>query len=281
MDGFVPEAIRKQTQKDAAKRVVRQEDLAPLVWIHRALHGTDGQTFDHVVVDEAQDVSPLQIALLRSYMKEPSFTLLGDMAQGIHAYRGLHRWEELFELFEEEQRSYHELKLSYRSTLEIIEFANRVLTHTGTGLSPAQPVFRSGDPVEVVRLDGGESRTSRISGIIRQHLAEGMRTIAVIGRTEADCREIYAELSEAGIEASLIVEGQRAYQGGVSVAPVYLSKGLEFDAVLLPDADSRRYTASPEDAKLLYVACTRALHRLTLLYDGEVTPLISADESDA
>jgi len=257
------------------KGLAKAEDLAPLVWIHRHLHGPEGVWFDHVVVDEAQDASPFQIALLNAFMREPSFTILGDLAQGIHAYRGISRWQEFEAVFEVGQSSYHELTQSYRSTLEIIEFANRILPFTGAALKPAQPVFRSGEAVSVIELDRQDERGARVEAFIRESMHAGMRTIAVIGRSGEDCASIAEELARRGLEASLIAEGQSQYRGGVSVVPVYLSKGLEFDAVLVLDADSSRYTATEADAKLLYVGTTRALHRLTLLYTQEITPLVA------
>ncbi|GGG06285.1 HelD family protein [Paenibacillus abyssi] len=269
----IPQQILESTRKDMKMRVVRQEDLPPLAWIHLAFHGLDGPKFDHVVIDEAQDISPFQAGLLKACMNEPSFTILGDLAQGIHAYRGIHRWEELSALFEPDQCAYHELKQSYRSTLEIIEFANKILPYTDTSLSPAQPVFRSGEPVEVVYLQQAE-RLSWIQDFLAANRQKGMSTTAVIGRTDQDCKLVYEALQQRGVEVSLIAEGQRAYRGGVSVVPVHLAKGLEFDAVLLLDVDRERYTAAAQDAKLLYVGCTRALHRLVLMYTGEESPLI-------
>lgn len=138
MPGAVPEAVVEQTRKNLKKSIVRQEDLAPLAWLHLAFHGTPAQKFDHVVLDEAQDVPPLQIEVLKACMNEASFTILGDLAQGIHAYRGIHRWEEFTSLFSSERCSYHELRQSYRSTMEIIEFANTILPFTDTLLPPAQ-----------------------------------------------------------------------------------------------------------------------------------------------
>jgi len=239
------------------------------------LNGAENLVFDHVVVDEAQDVSPLQIALLNQFMNEPSFTILGDLAQGIHAYRGVQSWEELSDVFAEEYRSYHALQQSYRSTLEIIEFANRILPHTGTGLPPAVPVFRSGDPVELAHLIDEADRLPRIERFIQDNRERGMQTIAIVCRTDDDCARLADELSGAGVEANLISESQTQYRGGITVVPVYLAKGLEFDAVLVADADDRRYAAAPQDAKLLYVACTRALHRLTLMYQGRQSPLFA------
>ncbi|MFC5701269.1 HelD family protein [Cohnella faecalis] len=276
---FVPSDIAKETKNGLKRGSAQPEDLAPIVWIRKYFHGPEGLTFDHVVVDEAQDVSPFQITLLGSFMVEPSYTILGDLAQGIHAYRGVHRWEELASVFDENYSSYHELKQSYRSTLEIIEFANRILPFTDTGLPPAEPVFRSGDPVKLVQVANDAERLAYIRDFIRDQQAGSMRTISLIGRTAEDCTKLHERLTAEGIDTNLIAEGQSHYRGGVSIVPVHLAKGLEFDAVLLLDADRDRYPASPQDAKLLYVGCTRALHRLTLLHEGEPSELVTAADS--
>lgn len=271
---WMPSAVAASTKAALKKAAVMPEDLAALVWIHRRFHGP-GETFDHVVLDEAQDISPFQIALLNTMMAEPSFTILGDLAQGIHAYRGITRWEEFAEAFPEDRSAYHELRMSYRSTLEIIAFANRILPHTGTSLPPAEPVFRSGEPVKLVDVASDRERIRAIVDFIADNRERGMQTISVIARTDDNCRTLAAGLSAAGVDARLIAEGQTRYGGGVSVVPVYLAKGLEFDAVLIADADRSHYAADPQDAKLLYVACTRALHRLTLLHEGPLTPLVA------
>lgn len=271
----IPKKVLEGTRSYLKKGFVQPEDLAALVWIHYVLNGAEKLVFDHVVVDEAQDVSPFQIALLNTFMNEPSFTILGDLAQGIHSYRGVQRWEELSAVFAEEYPSYHVLKQSYRSTLEIIEFANRILPHTDTGLPTAVPVFRSGDPVDVVRLNSAGDKIPFIDSFIRDNRERGMQTIAIIGRTDEECSSLHEEMAKAGIEANLINEGQSQYRGGVTIVPVYLAKGLEFDAVLIANANDRQYALTPQDAKLLYVGCTRALHRLTLFFDGEATALFA------
>lgn len=253
---------------------VLQEDLAPLLWIHHSFNGRSGLRFDHVVIDEAQDASPLQVAVLRACMHEPSFTLLGDLAQGIHAYRGIHRWDELHAIFTPEERDYLTLRLSYRSTFEIIAFANRILPHTATDLPPAEPVFRSGEPVALKYAANEQEQLNLIAAFIDESTAQGMRTIAIIGRTDAECARLHESLARRSLQLHLIAEDQRSYAGGVTIVPAHLAKGLEFDAVLLADASVHNYARDPQDAKLLYVACTRALHRLTLLSQiGKLSPL--------
>ncbi|MFD1954430.1 HelD family protein [Paenibacillus thailandensis] len=268
----IPKELAKATAERLKQGEALPEDLAPLAYIHLRLFGLDRPTYDHIVIDEAQDYSPFQLEALRLCQSVTSMTVLGDLQQGIHAYAGVERWSELTELFEEGKTGFYELNRSYRSTMEIIEFANRILGAM-EGVKPAVPVFRSGDPVELVQAEP-ENWLKQLAATLSEWQSQGgLQTIAVIGRTAAECEEIHVYLQGQGFEPSLIQSKQPSYSGGLSVVPAYLSKGLEFDAVLIADASGEAYR--PLDAKLLYVACTRALHKLKLLYRGEPSPLIA------
>jgi DNA helicase II / ATP-dependent DNA helicase PcrA len=278
----IPEAIREETAANLKKKQVQPEDLAPLMYIRQRFHGVGSdQRFDHTVIDEAQDFSPFQISLLSRHTKNGSFSILGDLSQGIHAYQGIHDWQEFLSLFPAEQAAYFTLNRSYRSTMEIIYFANEVLRN-GMAEPPALavPVFRSGEPVAMVQADGKELLLQLKSKVEAHRQASETGTLAVLARSEVRCRELHKQLEKLGIATNLILPGQQQYEGGVSVLPVYMSKGLEFDSVLLVDVDTENYPAEPVDAKLLYVGCTRALHELTLYYAGEPSPLIAAIEGD-
>ncbi|NBC69267.1 UvrD-helicase domain-containing protein [Paenibacillus sacheonensis] len=252
----------------------RPEDLAPLVYIQVRLNGFDGSPYDHIVIDEAQDYSPFQLEALKQCQRQPSMTVLGDLQQGIHGYAGIHSWTELTTLFPEADTGYFELDRSYRSTMEIIDFANRVLGGMGDGVKPAVPVFRSGEAVDVVRMENDDVRLQDVVRTVQEWQQSGhYRTIAVLGRNIQSCEAIAQALSQDGIAAALVQSKQEAYGGGLTVVPAYLAKGLEFDAVLVADTDAESFDGN--DAKLLYVACTRALHKLKLLYCGELTSLVA------
>lgn len=261
------------TAIDVGRRpTVEVEDLAGLVYLHLRLHGTAAtDTFDHVVIDEAQDFSPLQIAVLKRYCPSGSFTILGDLAQSIHMYQGITDWNRFMRQFPAEQVAFYALDVSYRSTMEIIEFANDILRQF-PGFIPARPVFRSGQPV-VTQQVPPKRRLSVVAASVRAHLPHA-NTIAVVCRTDTDAAEVHAALLQDGIAAHLIAGDQERYAGGVSVLPVYLTKGLEFDVVLILDVDDSNYQATVEHAKLLYVGCSRALHALEVYHGASPSPLI-------
>ncbi|PDZ71218.1 HelD family protein [Bacillus pseudomycoides] len=272
----LPEELVQETEKNCRKKEVYVEDLAPLIHIHHRLAGIEiGQKFHHVVIDEAQDFSPFQIYILKEITMGNSFTILGDLSQAIYDYQGIEDWNDFKEVFQE--TGYYELTRSYRSTKEIIEFANEVIKNAEIPVGLATPVFRSGEKVKVISTD------NQFAAIVKtlQHMQnENVKTIAVIGRTDDECRDIYEKLTATGITANVIEANQSKYEGGISVVPVYLAKGLEFDAVLLVDVDEVHYKGTKHDAKLLYVGCTRSLHDLRIFYSGEASPLIQGIQEE-
>ncbi|MDM5433683.1 3'-5' exonuclease [Bacillus hominis] len=266
----LPEELVQETEKNCRKKEVYGEDLPALIYIHHRITGIEiGQKFHHVVIDEAQDFSPFQVYVLKEITLGNSFTILGDLSQAIYDYQGIEDWNAFKEVFQE--TGYYELTRSYRSTKEIIEFANEIIKNAEIPVGLATPVFRSGEEVKVIHA---EDQFTEILKTLQHLQNEDVKTIAVIGRTDDECRDIYEKLTNAGLTVNVIEADQSKYEGGISVVPVYLAKGLEFDAVLLIDVDEEHYKNTKHDAKLLYVGCTRSLHDLWLFYSGEVSPLI-------
>ncbi|MGY6665060.1 HelD family protein [Bacillus cereus] len=265
-----PEELVKETEKSCRKKEVCVEDLPALIYIHHRITGIEiGQKFHHVVIDEAQDFSPFQVYVLKEITLGNSFTILGDLSQAIYDYQGIEDWNAFKEVFQE--TGYYELTRSYRSTKEIIEFANEIIKNAEIPVGLATPVFRSGEDVKVIHA---ENQFTEIVKTVKHLQNADVKTIAVIGRTEDECRDIYVKLTNAGLTVNVIEANQSKYEGGISVVPVYLAKGLEFDAVLLIDVDEEHYKNTKHDAKLLYVGCTRSLHDLWVFHSGEASPLI-------
>lgn len=269
----LPTGAAYETLKSCKMKKVNLEDLAPLVFIHQRLNGIERkEEFHHTVLDEAQDFSPFQISVLKDRTRSRSFTILGDLSQGIHDYQGIRTWDEFKKVFNG-QTGYFELKKSYRSTMEIIRFANAVLSAGSQPVTLAEPVFRSGNDVKIISVSA-DQRISSVIQTVKNLQKEEIHSVAVVGRTEEECQELYYELKNSGLSAHLITASQQDYSGGLSVVPVYLTKGLEFDAVLIIDADAEHYPITERNAKLLYVGCTRALHDLHVFFTGECSPIL-------
>ncbi|WP_413377535.1 HelD family protein [Alkalihalobacillus sp. 1P02AB] len=250
------------------------EDLAPLLHIQQKWSGIDKEKrFDHVVIDEAQDFSPYQLAVLKERTRGQSFTILGDLSQGIHSNEGIEEWQSFIDLFGETKTAYFEMDKSYRSTYEIIEFSNIILSHLENRPTYAKPVFRSGDDVNLQAVNKEEEVQSIVSWVNTMQ-SKGMNTVAIITRTEKETNSYYDQLKEQIPDLTVVSSQDQSYQGGLSILPVYVSKGLEFDAVLVIGADEQNYPKEPLATKLLYVACTRALHQLEIMYSGTLSRLL-------
>lgn len=255
---------------------VATEDLAPLVYLQERLEGlADERRLDHVVIDEAQDFSPFQVDLLRRLTERDSFTILGDLSQAIHAETGVADWSEIAAVFPPGAVQHFRLERSYRSTAGIVTFANRVLARVGLTEGLARPVYREGPPVRLA----GVARKEWVSAVAEEvrRLQSAHASVAVVCRTGAEARALADWLRAEGLAPELITPSRHRYLGGLSVIASYLTKGLEFDAVLVADAGAHNYALNRRDARLLYVVCTRALHELSVLYTGEVTPLLAEE----
>ncbi|WP_274365672.1 HelD family protein [Paenibacillus thermotolerans] len=263
--------------KASKPRELEWDDIAPLFYLAYKFYGL-GKTraYSHIIVDEAQDFAPFQLFALRHLSSGGSMTILGDLAQSIYPYRGLTNWDDLREGVFETAVSVERLKKSYRSTVEIMTAANGVLSHwNNPHVTLAEPVLRHGEEPMLARFASEGDAISGLAAAIRELQEAGMPNIAVIDKTVGRCREVHKQLSKAGVEARLIAGRDTKYEGGVSVVPIYLSKGMEFDTVILINPSARLYDAGrPEDVKLLYVAMTRALHRLYVYYWDGLSPLL-------
>ncbi len=272
--------VAEWSAKVLADKKIELEDLAPLIHLRYRVHGLEEKIpVRHIVIDEAQDFSAFQFDVIRRIIPDSSFTILGDLCQGIHSYRSLSSWEEIqSQVFQDRRSRILTLEQSYRTTVEIMDAANLVAARMNIpGVAMAKPVVRHSEPVRLQAYrpeDAGRFIHNRIAMRLRELMANGMKLLAVIGKTLEECREIYRHLVREIPEIRLITGAEGEYGGGVMVVPAHLSKGLEFDGVILADAGSARFSDSLMDAKLLYVALTRAMHVLDIHCVGAPSPLL-------
>jgi DNA helicase-2/ATP-dependent DNA helicase PcrA len=239
------------------------EDLAGLLYLQHHLFGIDKDLrARNVVIDEAQDYSYFQLAALKSALETDMFTIVGDLAQGIHSYRGIQDWnkvkEEIFP-----RAAYTTLQKSYRTTVEIMQAANDILALLPFELPRVEPVVRHGAKPAFVEWTASDAEM--VAGMARdigKLYAEGRKTIAIIGKTEKECGKIESLFrTHTGLSVQLLKENEEINQKDVVIVHAQLAKGLEFDAVLLCTLDEV-YTETEIDVKLLYIAMTRPLHHL-------------------
>ena len=248
-------------------------DLPALFFLHTIATGERNLSFDHIVIDEAQDVSPLEFATLRKYSRNDSMTILGDLAQSIYAHRGIRTWDEVKTALGDSPYSYHAIKKSYRSTYEIMMFAMQIVQVMAKGRSALaiEPLERHGKPPVFHHLDDRTGLPQAILETVEQIHAEGYRNIAIICKASADCQKLGSAMMQSGFDEWQMANSvDFKYAGGTVIAPIHLAKGMEFEASLLIDVDARSFTDSEFDGRLLYVALTRALHELHLFWVGSL-----------
>lgn len=267
--------ICKQTKEKLDRLELFYEDATPYLYLKELIEGVRTNTeIRHVFVDEGQDYSTFQYEYLKKLFPRARMTVLGDFGQAIFTQSTKLQESDspLVQLYGEAETSLIRLVRSYRSTREIVEFTKMLLSDE----SEIVPFERSGPKPLLARLEGGEKRDARILKDIAALQAEGFESIAVITKTAAESRTAFESLREQGSETlQLITKETVTFDKGAMVIPVYLAKGVEFDAVLIYEASPQAYSRE-NDRKLLYTACTRAMHRLHVYTTGDWSPFVQA-----
>lgn len=267
--------ICRQTVEKLDRLELFYEDATPYLYLKELIEGVRTNTeIRHVFVDEGQDYSPFQYEYLKKLFPRARMTVLGDFGQAIFMQSTKLQGDDspLLRLYGDADTSLIRLVRSYRSTREIVEFTKELLIDE----SDIVPFERSGPKPLLARFEDRARRDAQLLKDIMSLKADGIDSIAIITKTAAESRQALESLQMQGCEAlQLITKETVTYQNGVMVVPVYLAKGIEFDAVLVYDASSEVYGRENE-RKLLYTACTRAMHRLHLYATGEWSPFVQA-----
>ena len=242
-------------------------DVFPLVYLKMRLERASSRfsNVKHLLVDEMQDYTPVQYAVLNRLFK-CNKTVLGDANQSINPYTAS-SIDQIQKALSGASCTY--LNKSYRSSLEITRFTLRINPNPDL-----VAIERHGEEPEVIQCASGPKQMAEI--VVRARALKGSEhnSLAVICKTEKQAQQCLDALEAGAVNAQLLNEASTAFSIGVVVTTAHLAKGLEFDRVLVPFADEKNYHTEM-DRNLLYVACTRAMHRLTLTHTSTPTPFLT------
>ncbi len=261
--------IWEYTRENLKADCLYYDDAIPMAYLYLRIYGANEyQNIKQVVIDEAQDYYPLQFEIFRLLFPNAKFTILGDVNQTLAQKEDLDLYQQIRKILHKKKSSLILLDKSFRCTNEILDFSLRFIERR-----PEIKSFnRSGNRPQVVVADTPQALIDKIAEEVKLCQEKGFQSVGLICKTEANALGLFEKLSHK-LDIQLITNGSETDLQGVFIIPVYMSKGLEFDAVLLCDADSQNYH-SKDDRNLLYVACTRALHRLGLFCEKEASPLV-------
>lgn len=275
----VAEASELRTDTELKKRKHKKSydvyDLAALAYIYKRINEVDVICeAHHIVIDEAQDYGMMAYHVLKACMRECNYTIMGDVSQNIRYDFGINDWQELRGLLlDTEGDAFCTLRKSYRNTIEISGFATRILDHGSFEIYPSEPIIRHGKE-PVLKKVSSKDYIAAIAAQCSKWQDEGQDTIAVVLRNEEEARKLRTRLGK--VIPLLPSEPDNAEFGkGVMVLSVAMTKGLEFDSVLIADPTRELFPSDDRNVKLLYVAATRALHELAVIYCGDLTGLIA------
>jgi DNA helicase-2/ATP-dependent DNA helicase PcrA len=246
-------------------RTLEYADLAPLAYLHIALEGNKPKTqVKHLLIDEMQDHSLIQYKVIQK-LYPCRKTILGDAGQSINPH-GSSNAEMIKKAFVAGEIM--KLNKSYRSTYEITSFAKTIRPN-----SESEVIERHGEQPRIYQCQGTEDEINAITGLISDFRKSNYQSHGIICKEEAQAFALYEKLKGDNKDIHFLSHQSTTYVNGIIVTSAHMAKGLEFDEVIIPHADKKNYKTEI-DKSMLYVAVTRAMHRLSLTSPDEITGFI-------
>lgn len=252
-------------------------DIGALTYLDHLLNNTISRRNRHIVVDEAQDVSPIEFMLLRISSVNNWFTILGDTAQRLTPYRGIRRWRDLERPLGRSNTKVQHARTSYRANQHITRYNNRILRQFDTYIDAPIPFGREGHRVEYHQHARRGDMYPTIAGELeRLRSLEGLgeAQIAILVRDVNNLRAFERFCVDNGID-EVARFGSETPDAKTVLARIPEAKGLEYDAVIVLGVNDS-FTDTVFNQKLLYMAATRAKHYLAIHWAGQQSPILRA-----
>lgn len=239
-------------------------DVYAFLYLKMRLEGIKPKTtVKHLVIDEMQDYSVVQYQAL-SKLYPCKKTILGDMNQSVNPFSSSN--VNIIEKVFSDATTMTMLK-SYRSTFEITEFTKKIIQNIDV-----ETIERHGEAPRIVACKTEQEEIKQISSLVDGFGKGPFNTIGIICKTQKQADSLYEKLkNETRID--LLNTMSIAFGKGIVITTAHLAKGLEFDEVVVPFCTQKNYQTIA-DRQMLYVACTRAMHKLSITHTSQLSPLI-------
>jgi DNA helicase-2/ATP-dependent DNA helicase PcrA len=263
------DAILHYSQRLLTGTTLQNEDALAATYLQLLIGAKDiYKQIRQVVVDEAQDYYSLHFEILKLLFPNARYTILGDINQTIEKQENMTLYERITEIIQPVSSCLMVMNKSFRCTKEILTFSMQFLDND----TPFESFNRSGDSPQLIEAPDIDLLDEKIVEETIYSKNKGYQSVGIICKDAHDAEVLHGRLKDK-INIHLVRSGDNLDTAGVFIIPITMSKGLEFDSVLIYGVDMNLYH-SADDKKLLYIASTRALHRLNLFYSGEKSPLL-------
>lgn len=257
------EAIRLRTDALLSYKTVQYEDALAIAFLKIKMTGCDFyKNIKQVIIDEAQDYYPIHFEILNMLFKNAKYTVLGDVNQTIEKQTALTFYQDIQRILDKKSATLLTLSKSFRCTNQIIAFSTKFMDK-----AVKQECFsRDGVPPEIIFGVAQTDLDEQLKAFIESMKEQAYQSICILCKSLKESVDLYGRIKDS-LDVILMDDTFVSELSGTFITPIYMAKGLEFDVVLVYGVDDRNYQ-STDDKKLLYIASTRALHRLALFYTG-------------
>lgn len=264
----LPDNIDNILNNFSNENIISYEDALALVYLRVKISGYDKyKDIKQVVVDEAQDYYPIHFEILKEMFKNARYTVLGDINQTIGKEANMYIYDDIKAILNKSKSTMVSMHKSFRNSYEINEFSSKFIDEN----FEVERFERHEEPPAIVSKPSTAELDKAVISYILKYREFGCELIAVICKSMKESEELYERLKDK-IEINIITNKSDDISG-TSIVPIYMAKGLEFDGVIVYGTDDDNYNTE-EDKKLLYIACTRALHKLSLFNIGDKSRFI-------